>query len=95
MDTNLGAVQRPENNEGKWENYEYSPASQRVNGTSMAIGIGLRALCVLMLTFGLMLFIDNAFKLGSGGFSLLIRALIPTAAYVLRAIKWCNPKAAE
>ena len=81
MDTNLGASQRPEINDGKWENYEYSPASQKVNGTTMAIGIGLRALCVMMLTFGLMLFIDNAFALGSGGFALFIRALLPTAAF--------------
>ena len=81
MDTNLGATQRPEINEDKWENYEYSPAAQKVNGTTVAIGIGLRALCVMMLTFGLMLFIDNAFKLGSGALSLLISALIPTAAF--------------
>ncbi|MBQ9116174.1 MAG: hypothetical protein IJY04_04045 [Clostridia bacterium] len=81
MDINLGASQRSEKNDGKWENYEYSPASQRVSDTAMTVGIGLRALCVAMLTFGLMLFIDNAFKLGSGGLSLLVSALLPTAAF--------------
>ena len=80
MDTNLGATQRPETNDGKWENYEYSPASQKVNSTSMAIGLGLRALCVALLTFGLMLFIDDAFALGSGGLSLLLSAALPAAA---------------
>lgn len=29
------------------------------------------------------------------GIAIILFALIPTAAYVLRAIKWCNPKAAE
>ena len=29
------------------------------------------------------------------GIAIIAFALIPTAAYILRAIKWCNPKAAE
>jgi len=29
------------------------------------------------------------------GIGILLFALIPTAAWILRAIKWCNPKAAE
>ena len=29
------------------------------------------------------------------GIAIIVFALVPTAAYVLRAIKWCNPNAAE
>ena len=83
MDNNLGAVQRPEIKKDKWENYEYSPASQRTNGSTMAFGLGLRALCVALLTFGLMLFVDDAFSLGNGALALLIRAVLPTAVFAV------------
>ena len=82
MDTKLGA-NAPNKNNDKWENYEYSPASQPVNGSTMALGLALRALCVAILTFGLMLFINDAFSLGCGFFALLLRALIPTAVFAL------------
>ena len=82
LDTKLGAP-APEIKKDKWENYEYSPAAQPVNGTSMAIGLALRGLCVAILTFGLMLFINDAFSLGCGFFTLLLRALIPTAVFAL------------
>lgn len=47
----------------------------------MAIGLSLRALCVVLLTWGLMLYVNNAFNLACGGISLLLRALLPTMAF--------------
>ena len=49
----------------------------------MAFGLGLRALCVALLTFGLMLFVDDAFSLGNGALALLIRAVLPTAVFAV------------
>jgi hypothetical protein len=40
--------------------------------------------------------IGNLWQLHMGiGIAIILFALVPTAAYLLRIIKWCNPKAAE
>lgn len=83
MDTNNGAEKRHTKKRDKWENYEYSPASQNVSDLSLAIGLCLRAACVVMLTFGLAFFLDDAFSLNSGGFSLFLKSLLTTAVFAL------------
>ncbi|MBR2460885.1 MAG: transglutaminase domain-containing protein [Clostridia bacterium] len=82
MDINVGADAR-ENKKDKWENYEYSPAAQPTNGTTLGMGLMLRAFCVMLLTFGLLLFVDDALVLGCGTFGLLLRALVTTSVFSL------------
>ncbi|MBQ9116801.1 MAG: hypothetical protein IJY04_07230, partial [Clostridia bacterium] len=82
MDINVGAGAR-EIKKDKWENYEYSPAVQPTNGTTLYLGLALRGLCVFILTFGLLLYIDNAFALECGIVALLGRAFITTAIFSL------------
>ena len=82
MDINVGADERKIKKD-KWENYEYSPAVQPTNGTTLGVGLTLRALCVMMLTFGLLLYVDNALGLKCGVFALLLRAAVTTAIFSL------------
>lgn len=80
MDIRSGADAQEKSNE-YWENYEYSSASQTLGTSQMNIGLALRMLCVTVLTFGLLLFVDDALSLGCGSLLLLLYALAVSAGF--------------
>lgn len=70
----------------KWADYEFSPATQTATDLQYRVGLLLRWFCVFLLTFGLLVFLGNAFELKSGFFSLLTISLFSSGAVSLLLI---------